>query len=229
MNSNRLPWSAPWMTNKEATRLSLLGSDATSRANDVQACFRLTQRHASVNPSRERDRLPSSHAKLDRIAMRLIAGSGSIPAPSLRRRRSPPHSQRFEPVLPAARWQRAMSRRDSAPGRSPWQRRACCKAVSARPAWRCWMQRRRCCSYARVGRAEQAQIALAAAARVGPRLPGAAGRATDFGPSWIGIGFAVTSSRSMAIDSAISDKALAKTCLVVRRLRGRTRGLRPRG
>ena len=30
VNSNRLPWSAPWMTNKEATRLSLLGSDATS-------------------------------------------------------------------------------------------------------------------------------------------------------------------------------------------------------
>ena len=26
MNSNRFPWSAPWMTNKEATRLSLLGA-----------------------------------------------------------------------------------------------------------------------------------------------------------------------------------------------------------
>ena len=30
LNSNRLPWSAPWMTNKEATRLSLLGAEALS-------------------------------------------------------------------------------------------------------------------------------------------------------------------------------------------------------
>ncbi len=41
MSSNRLPWSAPWMTNKEATRLSLLGLDADiakeSRSPSVEA------------------------------------------------------------------------------------------------------------------------------------------------------------------------------------------------
>ena len=39
VNSNRLPWSAPWMTNKEATRQSLLGSDATSRANHAAQAY----------------------------------------------------------------------------------------------------------------------------------------------------------------------------------------------
>ncbi len=42
MNSNRFPWSAPWMTNKEATRQSLLGSEAMSRANRSRETFKLT-------------------------------------------------------------------------------------------------------------------------------------------------------------------------------------------
>src|SRR4051812_47279728 len=52
-SSNRLPWSAPWMTNKEATEVSSprLGSIVakTSDAGRLQA--RLINRATTVNPS----------------------------------------------------------------------------------------------------------------------------------------------------------------------------------
>src|SRR3954468_3273141 len=60
-SSNRFPWSAPWITNKEATEVSsprLVGGVATRwKANHLQA--RLIDPPATVNPSpRPRRALP---------------------------------------------------------------------------------------------------------------------------------------------------------------------------
>ncbi len=75
------------------------------------------------------------------------------------------------------------------------------------------------------GREEQAKIALAAAASLGPGLPGATGRTPEFGLGWHGSLF---NQRSWRIDPA--------TCGIATNLRiafthlgGRRRGLRPRG
>ena len=78
VNSNRLPWSAPWMTNKEATRLSLLGSDASRERIALRLFSRLTHRTVSVNPS-DQVRVARSRGVPSQIERRLDPGALTCP------------------------------------------------------------------------------------------------------------------------------------------------------
>ena len=127
MNSNRLPWSAPWMTNKEATRLSLLGSDATSRANHAQLAFKANapDRRASTRRTRASDRrlaieVSASTALAADAHRRRPASAASTSLASSSASGQLPQGDDKEPSAGATR------RRAGAAGRL----RACRKAVS---------------------------------------------------------------------------------------------------
>ena len=78
LNSKRLPWSAPWMTNKEATRLSLLGATAIVRRTQKLDVLNLTDGLVSVNQGRSIDHRsePRAHWTFDRptspVSVRLL-------------------------------------------------------------------------------------------------------------------------------------------------------------
>ena len=190
MNSNRLPWSAPWMTNKEATRLSLLGSDARSRANHAQTFFRLTHadrrastrwvRARSIASDRNRDssepRSASYCCQCVRPFLRLRASSDARPLQCVWPVSQKEMAESHQPVASRARAGAAGSSAHAARPLGISRRQESCK------------QCRRCRSIGSVRRAEQTQIALAPAARVGPpwRAPQVGQRMSS--RDWIGIG-----------------------------------------